>query len=130
MTDPISDMLIRIKNAQAVRKERVEVPYSKIKMEIARILQKNNYIKDAVKRGKKTKKVLDIVLLYGAEGDGRITDLKRISKSSKRIYKQVSMLRPVRQGLGIAVVSTSLGLMTDKDARKKKVGGEVLFEIW
>lgn len=128
--DMISDMLIRIKNAQAVHKDRVEVPYSAIKMEIARVLRQNNYIKDAVKRGKKIKKTLDITLSYDADGNGVITDVKRISKLSKRVYKSVSMLRPVRQGMGIAVLSTSKGIMTDAEAKKNKVGGEVLFEIW
>lgn len=128
--DTISDMLIRIKNAQAVKKEAVEVVYSDLKMEIANLLKENGFIKEAAKKGKRTKRVIDIVLAYGEDGRGRISGLERVSKQSKRVYAPVSSLKPVKGGEGMAVISTSKGLMTDKEARQKRVGGEVFFKIW
>lgn len=130
MTDQISDMLIRIKNAQAVKKESANIPYSKLKMEIAKILQINGFIKDFSKKGKKNNRIINIFLFYDKEGQGRISGLRRVSKLSKRIYRSATMLRPIKRGVGLAVISTSKGLMTDKEARRKKIGGEVFFEIW
>lgn len=130
MTDQISDMLIRIKNAQAVKKESANIPYSKLKMEIAKILQTSGFVKDFSKKGKKNNKIINVSLFYNKEGQGRISDLRRVSKLSKRIYRPAAMLRPIKRGVGLAVVSTSKGLMTDREARQKKIGGEVFFEIW
>lgn len=123
-------MLIRIKNAQAVKKESVNIPYSKLKMEIAKILQINGFTKDFSKKGKKNNRIINIFLFYDKEGQGRISGLRRVSKLSKRIYRPATMLRPIKRGVGLAVISTSKGLMTDKEARRKKIGGEVFFEIW
>ena len=128
--DPISDMLIRLKNAQAVKHESVEVPHSKLKAEILSVLEKNGYVGEVQKKGKKVKKFLAVTLLYGQDGVGRIGGLERVSKLSRRVYKKFSELRPVRQGKGILVVSTSKGLKTDLEAKKEKIGGEVLFKIW
>lgn len=128
--DVISDMLIRIKNAQAVRKQQTEIPYSKLKMNIAKILQTQGYIKEAVRRGKKIKKIIDITLLYDDHGHPRITGVRRVSKLSKRVYVPASLLRSIRHGKGIAVVSTSKGILTNREAIRQHVGGEVLFEIW
>jgi len=130
MTDQISDMLIRIKNAQAVKKESADIPHSKLKMEIAKILRTNGFIGNFSKKGKKNNKIINVVLLYNKEGRGRIHDLKRVSKLSRRIYRPLAMLRLIKRGAGLAVISTSQGLMTDKEARRKKIGGEVFFEIW
>ncbi|MBI5045661.1 MAG: 30S ribosomal protein S8 [Candidatus Niyogibacteria bacterium] len=128
--DTISDMLIRIKNAQAVKKDSVEVPHSKLRMEIAKILQTRGFIGEIAKRGKKLRKSISINLAYGEDGAGKINGLRRLSKLSKRVYKSARELRPVRNGTGMAIISTSKGLVTDDEARKKHLGGEVFFEIW
>lgn len=128
--DTISDMLIRIKNAQAVKKDSVEVPHSKLRMEIAKILQARGFVGEIAKRGKKLRKSISINLVYGEDGAGKINGLRRLSKLSKRVYKSARELRPVRNGTGMAIISTSKGLITDDEARKKHLGGEVFFEIW
>lgn len=142
MNDPITDMFNRIKNAQAVLKETVEFPFSNLKYEIANILEKNSFIKKVEKKGKKTKKIIELTLKYlpaealAKEGDGKtpaISGIKRISKPGQRIYLSHRQIKRVRGGYGIAIISTSKngeGLMTDKEARKQKVGGEVICEIW
>ncbi len=130
MTDPIADMLTRIRNAKAVKKETVSVPYSKIKMAIANTLKKEGFIEDCEKKGKKVRKVIEIKLKYKQNGDSFIMDLKRISKPGQRIYKGYKDMFAVKQGLGIAVVSTPQGIMSNKEAKRKKVGGEVLCEVW
>ena len=129
MTDPITDMLNRIRNAQAVLKETVDIPFSNLKYEIAKILGKEGFIEKVEKKGRGVKRSLEITLKY----DGKvpaISDLKRISKSGQRIYLPYKKIKKVRRGLGIAITSTSKGLMTDKEARKQKLGGEVICEIW
>jgi small subunit ribosomal protein S8 len=130
MTDPITDMLNRIRNAQAVFKERVNIPFSKIKYRIAKILEKNGFIERTELRGRKTKRVIRIILKYDEEKKPQISGLKRISKPGQRIYKSFKEIKSVKRGYGIAIISTSKGLMTDKEARKNKIGGEVICEIW
>jgi len=129
MTDPITDMLNRIRNAQAVSHPTVEIPFSNIKYEIAKILEKKGFIEKVEKRGRKAKKSIEVTLKY-ENGMSAVSSLKRISKSGQRIYLKAKELRPVKDGYGIAIVSTSQGLMTDKEARKKRLGGEVICEIW
>ncbi len=128
--DPISDMIIQFKNAAMVRKPLVQVPFSNLKMEIAKTLQKEGYLKNVVKKGKKIKKVLACELSYDALGKAKLTDVKRISKPSKRVYGRASDLKPIKQGFGLAVISTPKGILTDKEARRANVGGEILFKIW
>lgn len=130
MTDPISDMLIRIKNAQTVKKEAASFAHSRLKTEIAKILESNGYVGQIENRGKKHKKLIEVKLVYGAGGKPKISGVKRISKLSKRVYRGAQDIYPVKNGLGMGVYSTTKGLLTDKDARKQKVGGEILFEIW
>jgi len=130
ITDPIADMLNRIKTAQAVRKETVAIPFSKIKYEIAKILERRKFIERAEKKGKIPRKVILIKLKYEENGEPRISGLKRISKPGQRIYVSAKKIKPVRNGYGIAIISTSQGLMTDREARQKNIGGEVLCEIW
>lgn len=133
MTDPITDMLNRIRNAQAVFHPTVDIPFSGIKYEIARLLERNGFIESVEKKGRKDKMMIRIVLKYEGAGIKRapfIQGLRRISKPGQRIYLPYSGLKPIRGGHGIAVISTSKGLMTDKEARKQKVGGEVVAEIW
>lgn len=121
-------MLIAIKNGGAVKKASVIVPHSKMKEAIAVVLKEEGYIKTFHVAGD-TKKTLEIVLEYKG-ANPRITDVKRISKSSKRMYTGVKDISPVKYGHGISVISTPKGIMTDKLARKEMVGGEVLFAIW
>lgn len=129
MTDPISDMLTRIRNAQAVAHQTVNVPFSKLKLNLAEILKKEGFIEEVFIRGKKVKKIIEIKLKY-EKGKPAIRELKRISKPGKRIYQGKNDLRPVRQGYGLMIISTSRGLMTNKEARKKGLGGEVICEMW
>ena len=129
MVDPIADMLNRMVNAQAVQKETVVLPFSQIKYAIAKILEQRRFVKHVDFKGKRTRKVIEINLRY-QDGEPRITGVRRISRPGQRHYTSSQEIRRVRNGQGIAVISTSKGLMTDQDARKEKVGGEVLCEIW
>ena len=127
--DPICDMLNRIRNAQPVLKETVEIPFSNLKYEIVKILEKNGFINKVEVKGKKIKKVIEVTLKYDNKVPA-ISGLKRISKSGQRIYSGFREMRRAQGGYGMAVVSTSKGLMTDREARKQKLGGEVICEIW
>ena len=129
MTDPITDLLNRIRNAQAVFHPTVEIPFSNLKYEITKILEKEKFIEKTEKKGKKARKTIEIVLKY----DGKIpaiSGLRKISKPGQRIYKSLKDIKPVRGGYGVLIISTPKGLMTDKEARKKRLGGEILCEVW
>lgn len=129
MTDPIADMLTRIRNANRQHHETVMVPVSKLKVDIAEILKNEGFIKGYKVEGEGPIKNIVITLKY--RGNERvITDLKRISKPGLRVYAKVNEIPKVLNGLGIVILSTSQGLMTDKEARAKQVGGEVLAYIW
>ena len=128
--DPISDLIIRIKNAGSVAKAEVTVPYSKLKFAIAEALQKAGFVGEISKNGKDVTKTLTIELLYKSDGTPRITDVKRISKPGRRLYKGVKHIFPIKYGKGAALYSTPKGILTDAQARKERVGGEELFKIW
>ena len=130
VTDPIADMLTRIRNWSAMRYKEVEVPASRIKLEIARILKEEGYISDVKIKKDKVQDVMVLNLKYGEKKERVITGLKRISKPGLRVYAKVEELPRVLNGLGIAIISTSKGIMTDKEARKESLGGEVLAYIW
>lgn len=131
---PISDMLIRLKNAQAVGKEQVSVPFSTMKLKIAEILKTGGFINDFEKRKKKAQKseidYLSVSLKYGEDKLPGISGFKIISRPSRHIYLGAKDIKSVHSGYGIAVISTSKGVMSSKDARKQNLGGEILFEIW
>lgn len=129
MTDPITDMLNQIKNGEAVGKTEVLVPLSKIKNEIAAILSKEGFIGEAKKTTKGKLKILKIALKYENEVPA-IAGFKRVSKPGQRIYEGFAEIKKVHGGYGISIISTSKGLMTNKDARYKKLGGEVICQIW
>ena len=129
MTDPIADMLTRIRNAQAVQKPEVEISFSRIKYQIAKILEKETFIKGVKRVGRGTGRKIILLLKYENNLPG-IRGIKRDSKPGQRIYKAVSELRQIRGGFGIAVVSTSGGIMTAKEAKGKNIGGEILCEVW
>jgi len=130
MTDPIADMLIRIKNASMARHKSVIVPASKIKLEIARILKEEGYIEDFKYIEEKPQAKIEIFLKYDENKRPVIAGVKRVSKPGRRIYRGYRNLPKVLDGFGIAIVSTSQGIMTDHEARRRKIGGEVLCEIW
>lgn len=129
MTDPISDMIVRLKNASHTGLDQVSMPFSKMKFAIAEVLEKEGFIKAVQKKGKKAKKTLEVDLLY-TDDRPMINDVKRVSKFSKRIYKRVQDIRPVRSGTGMLVLSTPKGVLSDRDAKEQNTGGEALFEIW
>ncbi len=126
VTDTIADMLTRIRNANQMRYETVEIPTSKIKTEIARILKEEGFINEYKIEGR----TLNVSLKYAENKERVITGLKRISKPGLRVYAKSDEIPKVLNGLGIAIISTSKGIMTDKEARKQNIGGEVLAYIW
>lgn len=129
MTDPIADMLARIRNAALARHERTEIPLSKIKEDIAGILKEEGYINDfRVDRAGHGKIVVD--LKYGNDRQSAIVGLKRHSRPGRRVYVGYRNIPKVHNGLGVAIMSTSRGVLTDKTARDEKVGGEILCEVW
>jgi small subunit ribosomal protein S8 len=127
--DPIADMINKIKNAQAVSKEMVKVPYSNFKYEIAKILEKEKWIGKVEKKGKIPLKFIEIKLKY-EKRKPLISKVKRVSRPGRRIYSSVNEIKKVMDGRGMSIISTPKGLMTGKDAKKQKQGGEILFEIW
>jgi small subunit ribosomal protein S8 len=130
MTDPVADFLTRIRNANSVNHEKVEIPSSKLKVTLAEILKEEGYIKDYdyIEDGKQG--ILRLYLKYGANKQKVITGIKRISKPGLRVYAKKDQIPRVLGGLGIAIISTSQGVMTDKRARKSGLGGEVLCYVW
>jgi small subunit ribosomal protein S8 len=130
MTDPVADMLTRIRNANMVRHEKLEVPASNLKKEIAEILKREGFVRDVEYVEDNKQGIIRIFLKYGKENERVITGLKRISKPGLRVYAKTNEVPKVLNGLGIALVSTSQGVLTDKEARAKKVGGEILAYIW
>lgn len=127
--DAIADMLTSIRNAQAVHKEIVRVPFSKIKLEIAKVLEREGFTNKTERKGRKTKKLIEITLKYEGK-EPAISGLKKVSKPGQRIYIGAQEIRPVRSGYGISIVSTSKGLMSGKEARRQNLGGEIMCKIW
>ncbi len=130
MTDPIADMLARIRNAVAAKHSRVDIPASKLKLEIARILKEEGYINNFVLKGEGPKRLIRIFLRYDARGTSSITYLQRVSRPGRRVYVPSQKIPRVLGGYGINIVSTSRGLMSGKTARKENIGGEVLAEVY
>lgn len=137
MTDPIADMITRLRNAVAARHARVDMPHSKLKVEIARILQEEGYIQGyhileepSRKAGRRPRQIIRIVLKYGPNGERVITGLERISRPGRRVYLGVRDVPNVLGGLGTSILTTSRGVMTGHAARKAGVGGEVLCNVW
>lgn len=130
MTDPIADMLTRIRNANQNRSKEVIIPSSKMKLEIAKILKEEGFIEEFKVNNESVQSTLTLTLKYGHNKERVITGLKRISKPGLRVYAKTDEIPVVLNGLGIAIVSTSKGIMTDKEARRQKLGGEVLAYVW
>lgn len=131
MTDPISDLLTRIRNAHLAKHDRLDVPVSRLKLEVCRILKEEGFIKNyrEVETTGPSGSVR-IFLRYSAQGEPAINHVARISKPGRRVYRRAGEIQAVRNGLGMGIVSTSQGLLTDAQARERKVGGEILCELW
>ncbi len=130
MTDPIADMLTRIRNAARVERPHVEMPASKVKRGVADVLKREGYIWDWQEVEGQPVANLRIELKYGPNGERVIQHVKRVSKPGRRIYSKARDLRPVLNGMGISIISTSRGVISDREARQRNLGGEVLAEIW
>ena len=130
MTDPIADMLTRIRNAVCIEHAQVVMPISKLKRGMADVLKREGYIWNWTEVEKKPVSQLQIELKYGPNGERLIQHIRRVSKPGRRVYRGSAGLRPVLNGLGISIVSTSRGVLSDREARQKKLGGEVLCELW
>jgi len=130
MSDPLADMLTRIRNGVHARFESVEMPLSKLKVNVAKVLKQEGYINDYHIIDQGVQGVLRIDLKYGPDNEQVITGIRRVSKPGLRQYKKCSQIPKVMSGLGIGILSTSRGVMTDREARRRKLGGELLCEVW
>ena len=130
MTDPIADMLTRIRNAVRIERPNVNVPASKVKRGLAEVLKREGYIWDWNESEEDRFPVIHIDLKYGPNGERVIRHIKRVSKPGRRVYNGATQLRPILNGLGISIVSTSRGVISDREARQQNLGGEVLCEVW
>ena len=130
MTDPIADLLTRMRNALIAKHDRLDVPHSKLKRSICALLKQEGFIEDFEVVEEPPQDTLRIFLRYNREGVPAARLLKRVSKPGRRVYRGASEIKPVLNGLGVAIVSTSRGLLTDRQAREQRVGGEILCELW
>ena len=130
MTDPIADLLTRVRNANSIGKKTVAMPYSHAKESILTVLKREGFIADFEAIGEGVKRALSVILKYGPEGEKVIIEIRRVSKPGRRIYWKIDQVKPVLDGLGIAVLTTSKGVLSDREARKARVGGEVLCTVW
>jgi small subunit ribosomal protein S8 len=130
MTDPIADMLTRIRNAVRIERPQVDMPLSKVKRGLAEVLKREGYVWDWEEVEGRPASLLRIHLKYGPNGERVIRKIRRVSRPGRRVYSKATDMRPVLGGLGISVVSTSRGVISDREARQRKLGGEVLCEIW
>jgi small subunit ribosomal protein S8 len=131
MTDPVADLLSRMRTAYLAKHDRLDVPVSKLKLEVCRILKEQGYVESyQVLDGDPVKKQVRIFLRYTPDGEPLIRSIKRVSKPGRRVYKGAEEIRPVLNGLGVGIISTSQGLLTDAQARQRRVGGEVLCEVY
>ena len=130
VTDPISDLLTRLRNASMVSKPSVSIPHSNFKLELAKLLKNEGYVSDVKVSGEGVEKFIDIDMKYSDEGMSVISGMNRLSKPGQRVYSSFDKLPRNNGGLGTVVVSTSRGLLSDSEARKRKLGGELICEVW
>jgi small subunit ribosomal protein S8 len=130
MTDPIADMLTRIRNASMARHERAEMPHSRLKEHVAGVLKSEGYLDDVRVSEGEEQKTLTVVLRYGRDRQAAIDGIRRVSTPGRRVYVRHDRIAKVCSGMGISILSTSRGVMTDKEARRQRVGGELLCEVW
>ena len=130
MTDPIADMLTRIRNASLARHDRVEMPHSLLKERIASVMKAEGYVDDIRVSEGEGQRTLTVVLRYGRDRHSVIDGVRRVSTPGRRVYVPHDRIPRVRSGMGVSILSTSRGVMTDKEARKQRIGGELLCEVW
>ena len=130
MTDPISDMLARIRNGSLARHDRVEMPHSNLRKHVADVLKLEGFLDDVRESDGEGKKTLTLVLRYGKDKSSAIDGIRRVSAPGRRVYVRFDRIPRVRSGMGVSILSTSHGVMSDRQAREQKVGGELLCEIW
>lgn len=130
MTDPVADMLVRVSNAHQAGHDRVEIPASKMKMGIAKVLKKEGFIKNYKLIQDKKQGILRVYLKYTEENEPVIRGLKKISRPGRRVYRGFEEIPSVRGGFGVVILSTSKGILSDKDARSQRIGGEILCQVW
>ncbi len=130
MTDPIADMLTRIRNASAQKHATVDIPVSILKVEMARLLKETGFVEDYKITGEGTAKMICVLLKYNRDDVATITGIKRISKPGRRVYVDKASIPKIMGGIGISILSTSSGLLTDREAKRSGVGGEVLCQLW
>lgn len=130
MTDPISDLLTRIRNAQAIRRETVDIPFSSVKEGIARLLQREGYVRDVRVIEDMKPAQIRVYLKYGPDRENLITRIQRVSKPGQRVYRSVDKIEKVLDGMGVGIFSTPAGLLTDRECRERKIGGEYLCRIY
>src|SRR5579863_5290898 len=130
MTDPIADMLSRIRNASMARHDRVEMPHSRLKEHVASVLKAEGYLDDVRSSEDQERKTLTLVLRYGRDRASAIDGIRRVSTPGRRVYVRHDRIDRVCSGMGISILSTSRGVMTDREARRQRVGGELLCEVW
>ncbi len=129
-TDPIADMLNRIRTAKAVSKEAVDIPFSLIKYNIALCLEKEGFVGKIVKKKKEKRKFFRVFLNYKGDSTSSINEIKRISSPGQRVYARAKELQNIKGGCGVSIISTPLGVMSNKEARRKNLGGEIICEVW
>jgi len=130
MTDPIADLLTRVRNAQAIRRESVDVPYSKLKEGIARLFLREGYVRDVRVMSDTKPALIRVYLKYGPDRENLITRIERVSRPGRRVYQHVTQIDKVLDGIGVGIFSTPQGLLTDRECRERKVGGEFLCRVY
>ena len=130
ITDPLADFLTRIRNAHLAKHDRVDVPASRLKLEICRILKEEGFIRNFRMVEGKPERVLRVFLRYGEDGAPAITHLARVSRPGRRVYMGADQIRPVLNGMGLGIISTNQGVVADRSARERRLGGEILCEVW
>ncbi len=130
VTDPISDMITQVRNASRVGKPQVVVSFSNLKLALANVLKKEGYLKNVARNSRFSRNYITLDIAYNDKGESKILEIERVSKPSRRIYRKADEIHTVRQGRGICIISTLKGLLTDKEARQARLGGELMCKVW
>ncbi len=130
VTDPISDMITQVRNASRVGKPQVVVSFSNLKLALANVLKKEGYLKNVARNSRFSRNYITLDIAYDDKGQSKILEIERVSKPSRRIYRKADEIHSVRQGRGVSIISTPKGLLTDKEARLARLGGELMCKVW
>ena len=130
VTDPISDMITQVRNTSRVGKPQVVVSFSNLKLALANVLKKEGYLKNVARNSRFSRNYITLDIAYNDKGESKILEIERVSKPSRRIYRKADEIHTVRQGRGICIISTPKGLLTDKEARQARLGGELMCKVW